>query len=67
LKLIKIGRFTYQATYKGKAVTFNLHELRQDPSELFYLGEDEVFIQHTFDQSGYQFFLLFNERLNYFF
>lgn len=67
LILEKINRFTYQATYKGKTVTFNLFQLDQQPPQLFTLGTDELFIQRTFDESGYQFFLLFNERLNYFF
>lgn len=67
LALVKIDRFTYQATYQGKTVTFNLYQLDQSPPQLFSLGEDEVFIQRTFDESGYQFFLLFNERQNYFF
>lgn len=67
LLLEKVDRFTYQVTYRGRTVTFNLHQLDQKPPELFTLGEDEVFIQRTFDESGYQFFLLFNERSNYFF
>ncbi len=62
----KIDRFTYQVTYKGKTVTFNFFQLDQTPPQLFTLATDEVFIQRTFDESGFQFFLLFNERLNYF-
>ena len=31
------------------------------------MGEEERFIQRTFDESGYQFYLLFNERDDYFF
>jgi len=30
------------------------------------ISRDEVFIQRTFDESGYRFYLLFNERSNHF-
>lgn len=56
----------YQVTYRGKMVTFRLHELDQTPPVMFGLREDEVFVARTFDESGYQFFLLFNTKRNYF-
>ena len=43
-----------------------LHQLAQTPPQLFRLGENETFVERTFDESGYQFFLLFNEVGNYF-
>jgi len=58
--------FSYVVEYKGKSVTFNLHQLSQKPPELFPLREGEIFIERTFDESGYQFFLIFNELENYF-
>ena len=67
LKIEKIDRFSYVVSYGGKAVTFNLHQLSQEPPNLFPLADDESFLQRTFDESGYQFFLLFNERKKYFF
>ena len=66
LILSKVDRFTYRVNFRGKAVTFNLHQLSQDPPRLFPLGENEVFVERTVDESGYQFFLLFNEESNYF-
>ena len=67
LDIEKIDRFTYLLRYKGKEVAFNLHQLSQEPPNLFPLGDGEVFVQRTFDESGYQFFLLFNDLKNYFF
>lgn len=67
LVIEKVDDFTYVVRYKQKSVTFNLHQLRQEPPKLFPLGQDEVFVERTFDESGYQFFLLFNEVDNYFF
>ncbi len=60
-------RFTFVVRYNKKEVVFNLHQLSQEPPKLFPLGEDEVFVMRTFDESGYQWFLLFNERSNYVF
>lgn len=66
LRIEEIDRFTYVVQYNAKSVTFNLHQLPQEPPNPIALGEDEVFVERTFDESGYQFFLLFNERSNYF-
>jgi len=63
----EVDHFTHIVSYRGKSVTFHLHQLPQDPPKLFKLLEDEVFVERTFDESGYQFFLLFNEAENYFF
>ena len=63
----KIDHFTYTVTHLGKTITFNLLQLPQEPPRHFDLGADEVFVERTFDESGYQFFLLFNEVKNYFF
>ena len=62
----KIDNFTYDVSYGGKSVIFNLNQIPQDPPKSFPLGQNEVFVQHTFDESGYRFFLLFNEESNYF-
>ncbi len=67
LHVEKCDDFTYAVSYNGKKVTFNLHKLRQEPPALFPLGQGELFIERTFDESGYQFFLLFNEEKDYFF
>ena len=57
----ELDRFTFRVRYNGIDRTFNLFKLPQEPPALFELGEDEVFVMRTLDESGYQFFLLFNE------
>ena len=66
LRIEEVDPFTWIVHYNRKSVTFHLHKLVQKPPKLFSLGEDEVFVQRTFDESGYQFFLIFNEKRNYF-
>ncbi len=60
------SRHVWEVEFEGKIVEFNLHELRQDRPLSFVLGQDEVFIQRTFDESGLQWFLIFNKDRNYF-
>ena len=62
----KLDRFTYLVTYGEKTVKFHLHQIAQEPPTLFELGDREIFIERTLDESGYRFFLLFNEQKNYF-
>lgn len=62
----ELDPFKFRVTYDQKTVIFNLHKLSQDPPKLFDLGDDETSIMRTFDESGYQFFLIFNEERNYF-
>jgi hypothetical protein len=62
----EIDRSTYSVTFEGKMVTFRFHELDQTPPRTLPLGLGERFIQRTFDESGYQFYLLFNELADYF-
>ena len=59
--------FTWLVTYKKKTVTFHLHKLSTEPPKVFTLKTNEAFIERTFDESGIQFFLLFNTTGNYFF
>ena len=66
LRIEEVDPFTWIVHYNRKSVTFHLHKLNQDPPKLFSLGEDEVFVERTFDESGYQFFLIFNKKSNYF-
>jgi hypothetical protein len=60
------SRFVWEVEFEGKIVAFNFHELRQDRPRLFALDQREVFIQRTFDESGLQFFLLFDRDHNHF-
>jgi hypothetical protein len=66
LTIEEIDPFQYIVRYSGKEVTFHLHRLRQDPPELWTVDENEVFIQRTFDESGYQFFLIYDENSDHF-
>jgi hypothetical protein len=62
----EVDRFTYTVRFRGKTVTFRFHELDQTLPTDLALAEGETFVQRTFDESGYQFYLLFNEPNNYF-
>jgi hypothetical protein len=66
LLIEKIDKFTYVVSYDDKEVTFHLNQISQEPPELFTLAKNEFFVERTFDESGYQFFLLFNAEKNYF-
>ncbi len=61
------NHFTWVVTWRNRSVTFHLHRLPQAPPRLFRLRPREVFVMRTFDESGLQFFLLFNTNANYFF
>lgn len=63
----QVEQYAYTVEFEGKTVKFKFHELRQDRPQSFPLGPGETFIQRTFDESGIQFFLLFNRVENYFF
>jgi hypothetical protein len=65
--VIELERFTWLVRFDGKEVVFHLNQIPQTPPTLFELGADEIFVERTFDESGYQFFLLFNETDKYFF
>lgn len=67
LLISEVDKLTWDVRFRGKTVRFNLHPLRTDPPQLFDLGPNEEFVERTFDESGYQFFLLFNKKSNYFF
>ena len=62
----RIDPYIYSVNLDGRAVTFHLHKLLQEIPKLFSLRTNEVFIERTFDESGLQFFLLFDTRRNYF-
>ena len=67
LSVKEIDRFTWEVRYNKKSVIFHLHQLKQTPPVMFTLGPDEEFLERTFDESGMQYFLLFNKKSNYFF
>ncbi len=64
--VVQVDRFTYDVTVLQKTVRFYLHQLDQSPPAALTLATGERFIQRTFDESGYQFYLLFDEPANHF-
>jgi hypothetical protein len=58
--------FTSIVKYKRKSVTFHFHRIPQLPPKRFALPADEVFVERTCDESGFQFFLLYNTASKYF-
>lgn len=62
----KKDHFTYEVRVMDKEVTFHLNQISQHPPKSFEMLPDEEFVQRTFDESGFQFFLLFNNKDNYF-
>ena len=62
----RLDPFTYKVRYNKKEVVFHLHRLSQESPKLFDLGDNESSVMRTFDESGYQFFLIFNEQRNFF-
>jgi hypothetical protein len=67
LLITEVDKSTYTVRYNKREVTFHLHKLKTEPPKLFTLNTNETFIERTFDESGIQFFLLFNTERNYFF
>ena len=62
----ELDRFTYTVGFEGKTVRFDLHQLEQTPPASLRLAPSERFIERTFDESGHQFALIFNEQSDYF-
>jgi hypothetical protein len=63
--LKELDKFTWEVRFNRKSVKFHFHQLKQQPPVSFTLGPDETFIERTFDESGMQFFLLFNTKSDY--
>ena len=64
--VVQVDRFTYDVTVLEKKVRFHLRQLDQSLPAVLTLATGERFIQRTFDESGYQFYLLFDEDANHF-
>lgn len=62
LTIEKISDFKYAISYNGKKVIFNINEIPQTQPKLFTLEDGEVVVQRTLDESGFGFFLIFNEK-----
>lgn len=67
LLIEEVDPFTWDVLYNQRTVRFHLHQLSQEPPQWLNVRTNEAFIMRTFDESGIQFFLLFNTTSNYFF
>ena len=66
LLIEELDKFTFKVRFDGKEVIFNLNQISQEPPTLFELADNEQYIEKTYDESGYNFILLFNSERNYF-
>ncbi|MGD1846015.1 MAG: hypothetical protein ACFB10_11535 [Salibacteraceae bacterium] len=62
--LLKKSPHTYQMSYRSKQVTVHLHPLKYPPSASIALAPGEELISATFDESGLQFYLVFNDSID---
>ena len=62
VKLNEIDPLTYSITYLNKTVVFHLHDVPQDIPEDLQLRDGEKFVSRTFDESGFQLVLLFDDK-----
>ena len=60
VKVEKLDRFAYKVHYQGKQVVFQLNDLSDVKPPEGLLRDNEVYIGPVFDESGLQFFLVFN-------
>ena len=64
VKVRKVSDLCYRVSFEGKTVTFRLnHEKLKGPRKS-QMRSDEVFVGPSFDESGLQFYLLFNRSAN---
>lgn len=62
----KLGPLAYRVSFGAKAVLFELNDLSGVRPPEGALGEEERFLGPIFDESGIQFFLVYNTRLKLF-
>jgi len=60
VSLTKQEPLRYTMVYRGKVVNFLLHDVPQTPPEGLQLAKGETFMVRTFDESGFQFALVFD-------
>ncbi len=61
VQTVQVNKFLYKITFKGKTVEFVLPDLSNVKPGPGVLGADEVYIGPSWDESGVQFFLVFNK------
>jgi hypothetical protein len=62
VRIVRIKPFEYLVEYEGKRVIFKLNQLEQRMPGTILLRKGEKFLMRTCDESGLQFFLLFNQK-----
>ncbi|MDQ2078968.1 hypothetical protein RA307_02145 [Xanthobacteraceae bacterium Astr-EGSB] len=62
----KIDDLVWRVTYKGKAVTFQLNDLRHVVPPASAIGTDETYMGPVHDDSAVRFFLVYNRKLKLF-
>lgn len=62
----KLAELVYRVTYRGKHVTFRLNDLRDVEPPADALVPDERYLGPVFDESGTQFYFLYNRALKRF-
>ncbi len=62
----KLDKLTYSVSYRGKTKIFELNNLEQKmpPDKL---TPDEEFVSRMQDESGFQFYMVFNRKINWFY
>lgn len=66
VQLEKKSKFEYTVTFNNKTVLFKLNDVGMTPPKKAKLRSDEHYIGPVFDESGVQFFLVFNKTKNHF-
>ena len=66
VKLEKAGRLTYRVSYKGRSVLFLLNDLSDVRLPSGLLDDGEIYLGPIFDESAYQFFLVYNPKIKIF-
>lgn len=60
----KVSDFKYAMSFEGKTVIFNLNDMDISPPIKALLYSDETFVGPSFDESGLQFYLIYNKKCN---
>ncbi len=66
VEVAKVDDLNYRVSYRGKSVVFALNDLRDVKPPAAIMNPDETYIGPVFDESGMQFYLLYNSRLKVF-
>jgi hypothetical protein len=67
VEIDKFSSLHYRVSYNGKKVQFLLNDIRQEFPEGFKRRPHEQLAARLYDEAGFQFILVFNEKLNRFY